>query len=595
MGENGNVLVRMDDTLEADANGVVVAPGARLVDASRRRWTGSCSDSFRWVFSRGVFVDKSLLVRDVLQGAQATLFCRPRRFGKSLAMSMLKDFLECAPCGDPAARSRFELLDVWEADGGAWREHQGRYPVVALSLKGVSAPAWEGVLGELAEAVASEFERHRYLVEGEVSQARRDRFERMAAGSTEPRDLGRSLLFLTELLHERHGQRAIVLIDEYDAPITHALARGFYREAVDFMRGFLTNALKSNDHLEKGVLTGVQRVSKESIFSGLNSVDVNTPLDPASDERFGFTQAEVEALASYLGHPESVPTLKEWYDGYRFGKADVYNPWSVLSFFAKGRVAQPYWTNTSGNSILGEALSNPDADVRGQMTFLLEPGATVDAPIDPNVAYGELAENTDGVWSVLYMGGYLTTEDTEYPGDAARARPLRVPNREVLRAYRGEVVRRAIGAAGRSVRDRLCRALADGDAPAAEGALGEVARNSASSFDLTCEGDWHMLVLGLIIDMPGYASVRSSREAGYGRFDVQALPKEASARTPVLTLEFKFDKEAGEDRLASLTSDALAQVGSRAYDAEHLDVPRVRWGIACAGKRVAAACERPGA
>jgi hypothetical protein len=596
MGEETKVQVQAGGPLEADENGVALAPEARLVDPSRRRRAGTFGGLFRKVLAEGVFVDKSLLVRDVLDGdAEAVLFCRPRRFGKTLAMSMLQDFLECAPCADPGAQSRFELLDIWEADGGVWRDRQGRYPVVALSLKGVRGDAWEDVERSIAGTVAAEFRRHDYLLDGPIGPFDRAQFERIAAAEGTRDDLDRSLLLLTELLHKHHEREAVVLVDEYDAPITHALARGFYREAVDFMRAFLTNALKDNPHLEKGVLTGVQRVSKESIFSGLNNVKVNTPLNQGSDERFGFTQAEVEALAGYLGHPESVPVLKEWYDGYRFGGADIYNPWSVLSFFSEGRVAQPYWTNTSGNSILGEALSNPDADVRGQVVSLLEPGATVDVPVDPNVAYGELAENPEGVWSVLYMGGYLTTEDTEYPGDASRARPLRVPNLEVLRAYRGEVVRRAIGAAGRSNRDRLCRALEEGDERGVVEALDEIARNSASVYDLTCEGDWHMLVLGLLIDMPGYASVRSNREAGYGRFDVQALPKEASARTPVLTLEFKFEKDAGEDALAKLTREALAQVESRAYDAEYPGAPRVRWGIACAGKRVAAACERPGA
>jgi hypothetical protein len=417
----------------------------------------------------------------------------------------------------------------------------------------------------------------------------------MVAGEPAPGDLASSLRFLTELLHRHHGREAVVLIDEYDAPITSALALGAYKEAVAFVRPFLSGALKTNDSLACGVLTGVQRVSKESIFSGLNSVDVSTPLNQESDERFGFTQAEVGALAGYLGHPESVPVLKEWYDGYRFGNADIYNPWSVLSFFAKGRVAQPYWTNTSGNSILGEALASPDADVRARMVDLLEPGATVDAPVDPNVAYGELSSRPGGVWSVLYMSGYLTTDDTGGPATMRRRRPLRVPNREVLEAYRDEVAGRAVAAAGESNRDRLCLALEEGDEKGVVEALDEIARNSASVYDLTCEGDWHMLVLGLLIDMAGYASVRSNREAGYGRFDVQALPKEASLQTPVLTLEFKFEKDAGEDRLASLTREALAQIESRAYDAEYANAPRVRWGIACAGKHVAAACERPGA
>jgi hypothetical protein len=596
MGEDKTAQAQAgtEGTLSADGRGVVVAPGARLVDASREMCTDTYSDSFGVVFSQGVFVDKSLLVRDVLRGAQAKLFCRPRRFGKSLAMSMLQDFLECAPCGDPVARSRFELLDIWEADGGRWRDHQGRYPVVALSLRNAEGSTWEDVLAAIKNLVADEFRRHDYLLDGELNPDDRDRFGRLSAARPEPGELAGSLGFLTRLLHARHGRKAVVLIDEYDAPITSALSIGAYKEAVAFVRPFLSSALKDNPHLEKGVLTGVQRVSKESIFSGLNNVKVNTPLDQGSDERFGFTQAEVKALASYLGHPESVPTLREWYDGYRFGGADVYNPWSVLSFFDGGRVAQPYWVNTSGNSILGEALSNPDSDVRGQLASLLDLGATVNAPVDPNVAYGELSENPDGVWSVLYMSGYLTTEDTDAPGDADRERPLRVPNLEVLRAYRGEVARRAVRAAGRSNRARLCRALADGDEAAVVETLDEIARNSASVYDLTCEGDWHMLVLGLLIDMPGYASVRSNREAGYGRFDVQALPKAASPQTPVLTLEFKFEKDAGDDRLMSLTREALGQIDSRAYDAAYKDLPRVRWGIACAGKRVAAACEQPG-
>jgi hypothetical protein len=476
-----------------------------------------------------------------------------------------------------------------------WREHLGRYPVVALSLRNAEGSTWEDALAAIKNLVAREYERHRYLLDGDaLSDDQRAKFLRMTAGRPEPGELAESLGLLTELLHARHGRKAVVLIDEYDAPITSALAAGSYKEAVSFVRPFLSGALKDNPHLDKGVLTGVQRVSKESIFSGLNNVDVNTPLDPASDERFGFTQAEVEALASYLGHPESVPALKEWYDGYRFGEADVYNPWSVLSFFAKGRVAQPYWTNTSGNSILGEALSNPDDDVRAKMVDLLEPGTTVDAPVDPNVAYGELSSRPGGVWSVLYMSGYLTTDDTGGPATMRRRRPLRVPNREVLEAYRDEVAGRAVAAAGESNRDRLCLALEEGDEKGVVEALDEIARNSASVYDLTCEGDWHMLVLGLLIDMAGYASVRSNREAGYGRFDVQALPKEASAATPVLTLEFKFDKEAGEDALAKLTREALDQIDSRAYDAAYASLPRVRWGIACAGKHVAATCEKLG-
>jgi hypothetical protein len=596
MGEEarGQMRTRPEGALTADDRGVVLAPGARLVDASRMALAATGSDDFPDVFDRGIFIDKSLLVRDVLSGMRAALFCRPRRFGKTLAMSMLQDFLECAPCADPAARSRFELLDIWEADGGAWQGHLGRYPVVALSLKGVVGDTWEAARRSIAGMVAAEFRRHRYLLEGNLDPFDRAQFERLAAAEGTQDDLDRSLLLLTELLHAYHKQRAVVLIDEYDAPITHALARGFYREAVDFMRGFLTNALKSNPHLEKGVLTGVQRVSKESIFSGLNNVDVNTPLNQTADERFGFTQAEVEALAGYLGHSESVPTLREWYDGYRFGGTEIYNPWSVLSFFAKGCVAQPYWTNTSGNSILGEALSSPDDDVVEDMVSLLEPGAEVVAAVDPNVAYGELSENPAGVWSVLYMSGYLTTEDTGFPEDALLERPLRVPNLEVLRAYRGEVVGRAVRAVGHAGRPAFHRAVAAGDEAAVLRVLGRVALNSASSHDLTAESPCHMLLLGLLYWMRGYRDPVSNREAGLGRFDVQVAPEAPSPSTPALTFEVKFAKGAGDGRLAALAREGLAQIESRAYDAAFGGSPRVRWGVAFSGKRVAVACERLG-
>jgi hypothetical protein len=601
MGEETKVQVPTGATLEADGRGVVLAPGARLTDASRQACAATGSDDFRTVFGQGIFVDKSLLVRDALSNMQAKLFCRPRRFGKTLAMSMLQDFLECAPCGDPEARGRFELLDIWEADGGRWREHQGRYPVVALSLKEADGSTWEEILGVVKNLVAEEFRRHDYLLDGELNPGDRDQFGRISAGRPEPGDLAGSLGFLTRLLHARHGHRAVVLIDEYDAPITNALAANAYREAVAFVRPFLSGVLKSNPHLEKGVLTGVQRVSKESIFSGLNNVDVNTPLDQAADERFGFTQAEVEALASYLGHPESVPVLKEWYDGYRFGNADIYNPWSVLSFFAKGRRALPYWNNTSSNSILAKAAASADRPVRSGMLALLEPGAVVRAPVDPNVAYGELDRNPAGMWSVLYMSGYLTTEDTDAavaPDEAAdpdRKRPLRVPNREVRHAYRRDVlaqVQRVAG--GRDKLRPLYEGLAAGDEEAVGHELATVARDCASYYDLVSEGPCHAMLLGLLVGMDGYANPVSNREAGHGRPDIQVVPDDPSRDTPVLTVEVKFERGADDARLAELTREALAQAESREYDAALESAPRVRWGVAFAGKRVAVACERLG-
>lgn len=452
-----------------DERGVIAVPGARLTDLSGDRRVGTGSDLFPEVFSHGIFVDKSLLIRDVALGGQTTLFCRPRRFGKTLAVTMLKDFFECAPCADPQARSRFERLGIWEADEGRWRDHQGMYPVVMLSLKGAAMETWEGTRQALAHLMALEFGRHRYLLEGpSLADEERLRFERILGEKPTEVELAFSLRFLTDALAAHHGRNCVVLIDEYDAPITAARSGGFYREAVAFMHLWLTNALKTNPSLWRGVLTGVQRISKESIFSGLNNIRVNTPLDPLSDERFGFLPAEVEALAAYLGHADKLGTLREWYDGYRFGDADIYNPWSVLSYFGGNCTAQPYWVNTSGNSVLAEAVRDAAPEAMGKMYALLA-GEPVYEAIDPNIAFGDAYALSSPLWSLLYLSGYVTSNDTSYPEDPDYERPLRIPNREVAQVFRREVMARGSVLAGGMDRLRaLHRALVAADAATVE-------------------------------------------------------------------------------------------------------------------------------
>jgi hypothetical protein len=287
--------------------------------------------------------------------------------------------------------------------------------------------------------------------------------------------------------------------------------------------------------------------------------------------------------------------LKEWYDGYRFGGSDIYNPWSVLSFFAKGREPQPYWTNTSGNAIIAKAAESTERSVRSGMLSLLEPGAVVRAPVDPNITYGELDHDPFGMWSVLYMSGYLTTEDTVLANDTDRKRPLRVPNREVRSAYKRDVLARVQRVAGGRDKLRpLYEGLAAGDERAVGEALATIARDCASYYDLVSEGPCHAMLLGLLVGMDGYANPVSNREAGHGRPDIQITPDDPSRDTPVLTVEVKFEKGADDARLSELTREALAQAESREYDAALESAPRVRWGVAFAGKHVAVACERLG-
>jgi hypothetical protein len=600
-GNETKTQVQVAGTLEADERGVVLAPGARLVDVSGRKRYFTGSGLFGHVFPDGVYVDKSLFVRDVLQGAQAKLFCRPRRFGKTLALSMLKDFLECAPCGDPEARSRFELLDIWEVDGGEWRVHQGRYPVVRLSFGCMWGSTWEEAERTIAMEVAHEYGRHYYLLEdGDIDPFDRAQFKRIAAAEGTQDDLDRSLLLLTDMLHAYHKQRAVVLIDEYDAPTTHAQSYGFYREAADFMGAFLGNVLKDNPHLERGVLIGIQQAIRGSIQPALNNVDVNTPLDRTAEERFGFTQAEVDALAGYLGYRESLPLLREWCFGYRFGEAEMYNPWSVLGFFDGRCVAQPYWTNTSGNSILAESFASRDEGVVDGMLALLEPGAVIDGYLEPTIAYGDLPDHPYGAWSVLYMSGYLTTDDTSFSEHSVCRKPLRVPNREILQAYRHAVSNHANKALFHAGRGRLYKSLMTGDEEWAGHVFEDVARDASSAYDLGCDANCRALVMGMLVDLywRDYASVELDRGAGRGEVRARALPKAASAeKPPVLDLGFRFcgeDGEGGGEDLAALAREALAQVAGRAPDVAFEGAPCVRWGIALCGERAAVACEKLG-
>ena len=589
-----------DSRIEKDSCGVARLGNALLTDISGCQNVGTGSDWFPLVFDEGVFVDKSLLIRDVLQGMQVKLFCRPRRFGKTLAITMLQDFFECAPCGNPVrARERFEHLSIWEADSAKWRAHQGAYPVVSLSLKEAEASTWDGIRDRLQEVIAREFSRHNYLLARDALDSyKRPVFERIMAKTATDAELQTSLRLLTEALESHHGKPSIVLIDEYDAPILHAYDYGAYEQAAAFMRPLLSAALKTNPHLYRGVLTGVQRISKESIFSGLNNIEVNTPLSQDADERFGFDSNEVGLLAGYLGHGDKLEEVRSWYDGYRFGDVEIYNPWSVLMYFAQGCVAQPYWTNTSGNLSLAHALGGEDTVAADELLLMLEPGAVAEQPIDPNIAYGELGKVPGAAWSVLYMSGYLTTDDTSFPADPTRYRPLRVPNYEVRALYRREVVDRAQTMAGGPRRLRpLHEAFVRGNAEAFDKELGAIVGNSASMYDLTAESQCHMLLMGLLFGIPGYGDPRSNREAGYGRFDLQIAPQ--SEELPLITVEVKFMAaadygrlgEKGPERLGALAHEALAQIGCRHYDAEAADGPVLRWGIAFGGKRVSAACE----
>lgn len=574
-------------------DGVFRKGDVRLSDRAGNKILPIGNDRFASVAETSVFIDKTMLIADVLdKGPAVTLFCRPRRFGKSLNLSMLQRFFEI-PVGVDEGKNYaglFEGLAIWDARDGRYRTHQGAYPVVRFTLNNLKSVSYPDFISWFSDAVAEECNRHDYLLESDrLSEFDKDAFGQLASGRADIGQLGRSLLRLTIFLQQHYGQSVVVLIDEYDAPVMAAHESGCYDEVVSFLKRWLTGALKSNDALAFAVLTGVQRISKESIFSDLNNLQVDTPLNVASDERFGFTQAEVEALAEYVGSASSVSQAREWYDGYRFGDVDVYNPWSVLNYFGNGCAPDVYWGNTSSNSVLGGLVADAGDKMLKRLYALAEPGGTVRAPLDTRVVFSDLAVAPQAVWSMLYLAGYLTTDDTALPGDVDRLRPLRIPNREVAKLYASEITGRfAQVAGGRDALDDLHRALVSGDVVAFAEELESVLLNCASFHDLVSENSYHMLMMGLLFNVPGYSAPVSNREAGRGRFDVQLAPADP-ARNPLITLELKHAEQPIDLELAA--RQALAQIDERAYDAAAGAAGSIRYGIAFAGKSAAVACE----
>ena len=615
--------------MQRDENGILRTDGATLIDRTGRKMLPIGDDGFERAARQSVLVDKTGLIADVLgSGFSATLFCRPRRFGKTLNMTMMRAFFESAPLG-AGNRELFEGTDIWEMQGGAYRAELGSSPVVYVSMRAAKGASWVDTLGALKSALSAEFARHDYLAHSpRLTDGDREYFSRMAYGKGTDDEYADSLIGLMRLLRKHHGSYVVVLIDEYDAPVMAGYSAsdgGYYERVVAFLKRLLTGALKDGgEALRFACLTGVQRISKESIFSDLNNLVVDTALNVRFDERFGFTDDEVSALAAYLGHANCMPEARRWYDGYRFGEEHVYNPWSVLNYLSADCSPDVYWGNTSSNEVVGDLLRHAGGDVLSNVCRLLGPGGSVLAPLNLSVVFPDVGVRSGALWSMLYLAGYLTTDDVALPNNTRILRRLRVPNSEVAELYRTDIVGRFAAAAGGE--DRLAdfhRAVVAGDEGAVERELTRIARDSASAFDLTSENGLHMLVLGLLFGMPGYGDPESNREHGEGRPDIRVEPARvglsygahlsygglpasggwaegagwaASADCPLVTVELKFGRDASGEGLAALARAALRQIADRAYDEAgscREAHGRVRWGIAVGkGRTIAARAER---
>lgn len=548
---------------------------------------------FRTLRERGfVYIDKSHLISELIdrENVPAVLLPRPRRFGKTLNMSMLRCYFEK---GDQDTSHLFEGLHIWRA-GEKYRAHFRRYPVIYLTLKNIKTPTWAECYEGIRKEIEVLFGEHRYLEEsGHLSESQRMRFQAVLTGNAESILYRHALGDLCEYLHRHHGEKAILLIDEYDAPIHVSYVQGYAKEALEFFRGFLTSGLKDNVHLSRAVLTGILRIARESIFSDLNNLGVYTLLRREFSSCFGFTESEVQALLEKAGRAQCMDLVRAWYNGYFFGGQVIYNPWSILNFVANEEIsAQAYWLNTSSNDLVKHLLERHAEPLGPVFSDLLE-GKSVERSLSEHLVLNQLETSKDALFGLLVFAGYLNARMIE--PKASHLLPtykLSIPNLEVRQVYVetfGQWLDRTLSAGGGDV-DRLLWALLAGDAVAAERHLSLFVRNMLSYHDAGIvfpEQVYHAFVLGLLAAYEGKGyRVRSNRESGLGRPDVLILPVEAGK--PGAVLELKVVKE-GKRAPEKALKAALAQIDEQSYAAEVEAAgarPIQKWAVAFDGKKV---------
>ncbi len=526
------------------------------------------SDFSRLREERLSYVDKSLFIRDVIDDtASVILFPRPRRFGKTLNLSMLRAFFEKSP------EDRWPLFaDLAIATAGdAYRAHCGRYPTLAMTFKDVKTRSWQDCQDLLSELISRLYGEHRYLLDlGALSSEEAVNFAAILDKSANNAVLWDSLRALSQALHRHHGERVLILIDEYDTPIHAGLAAGYYDDIIEFFRNFLSGGLKDNSHLYKGVLTGILRVAKDSIFTGLNNLEVYSLLRPEYAGFFGFTEAEVGALMEQGGCADKLPEVQHWYNGYLFGGQVIYNPWSVLSYLkSQDRQPRPYWAETSGNDLVRDLIMEQGGAIQEDWERLLR-GETIEKKLRDNLALRELGDDPGLVWSFLLFTGYLKVVRLRQEEDGTLLGTLAVPNREVHTIFAERFSKWLIkSVGGDQEQHKFLAALLSGDAEQVERYLATILMRHASFHDTALfqqpERFYHGLVLGLLVSLSKGYEVRSNPEAGHGRCDLLISPRQAGQ--PGVVLELKVADRRKRETLGGALKAAQRQLIERDYAA----------------------------
>ncbi len=516
------------------------------------------------------YVDKTELIKDILdKKAMVNLFTRPRRFGKTLNISMLRCFFEKAIDGKDYSHL-FEGLKIASA-GEHYMKQQGQYPVISMTLKSAKQPIFEAAYQCLIEDIAKEFARHKYVMEGEfVTDEYRDRYYALMNRKANGTEYARALAFLSECLYQYHGKKVIILLDEYDVPLENAYFCGFYDEMVAFICSLFESALKTNYALNFAVITGCLRISKESIFTGLNNLRIISILDDEYGEYFGFTESEVEKMLACYDRSLQMETMKKWYDGYVFGNVEVYNPWSVIQYVNAVKVnpkAFPvsYWANTSSNSVIRDLIYKADAVTKKEIQNLMD-GESIEKIIHEDITYDEIDKSQDNLWNFLFFTGYLKKVSVRSDENGDLHMTLIIPNREVLAIYRNHI-RNWFREDVINKRDLtpMYTALATGDAGQLEKYMEDLLLAAISYMD-SGETFYHGFLLGILANIDDYG-IKSNHESGYGRYDIVVYSEDI--RKPPIIIELKVAKKYRE--IAAAAERGLAQIKEKRYAQEFAD------------------------
>ena len=546
--------------------------------------------SYKEVSKECYYVDKTLLIKDIIDDHNKVyLFTRPRRFGKTLTLDMVRTFFERT---EEDTSGYFLNREIWSA-GKEYRDYQGKYPVIFISFKDAHQKSWSDLYQDLSYSIKEAYLAHIELLESDqMNEFDKNFFQRIAGSSAGTTEVQFALGKLSAMLARHYGQKVIVIIDEYDTPIQQGYLNGCYDEVIDFMRNLFSAGLKDNKDLEFGILTGILRIAKESLFSGLNNLVVNTVMDEKYAQYFGFTQSEVAAMAAYYGQEEKLPEIRSWYDGYLFGIEEIYNPWSVISYFNNNCKPKAFWSRTSGNELIGQLIREANAETYESLSALMQ-GREVQAIIDTDIIYPELNGDPDIIYSFLLVAGYLRVKDIVSTINDNPICSLAIPNREIKSVFQKEILNLYSAVFTGSLLRDFEVSIRTGNSALLTETLQKYLLQSASVYDTAYESFYHGTVFGMLAVMSDSYYITSNRESGEGRFDVQLEPHDKS-RTGFI-MEFKTKKDLDDAELKELAMEGIRQIRDHQYytDMEYHGIRNIMlFGIGFSGKKVSVQVEQ---